>query len=306
MDTLVPREVFQSPGGHRVHFADRIDVADLARAGASPDVLVWWLGQAGFAVRHPGGTFLIDPYLSDSLAAKYAGTHFPHTRLHTWPVEPAALRGIELVLHSHAHTDHLDPWTVQALLEANRPRFVAPRARRSVALARHIPADLLAAVTAGDQIIEGRLHITPVPAAHETLTLDDQGDHVFLGYVVDVNGIRIYHSGDCAPYEGQAELIGSLGVDVALLPVNGRDPVRLANGVPGNFTLHEAVALCHEAGVPELICHHFGLFDFNTVAPSTLRSELEKIAGDLAWTIPAVGAGFRISTEPTDSTKEAT
>jgi len=245
-------------------------------------------------VGHPGGTLLVDPYLSDSLATKYAGTRYPHRRLHEVPVHPERLHDVDLVLHTHAHTDHLDPLTVAALLKNNRPRFVAPRARREVALSRGIPPDLLLSVTAGDAFVLAGTAVDVVPAAHEELTVDDAGDHVFLGYVFEVAGVRFYHSGDCAPYAGQAELLASLDIDVALLPVNGRDPERLANGVPGNFTLEEAVRLCHEADIPELVCHHIGLFDFNTVPPVVLREELGATAGQLAWTIPAVGAGFEV------------
>jgi L-ascorbate metabolism protein UlaG (beta-lactamase superfamily) len=291
---LVPRRSLQSAGLRRVHLSD-VPVSGLSTAATSPGVTGWWLGQAGFALRHAGGTLLVDPYLSDSLAAKYAGTFFPHTRMHDSPVAPGDLRGIGLVLHSHAHTDHLDPWTVRSLLEHNDPRFVAPRARRDVALERHVPEQSLLAVTAGDELDLCGMRVVVVPAAHEEVTVDEAGDHVFLGYVLDVDGTRIYHSGDCAPYDGQAELLADLDVDVALLPVNGRDPVRSANGVPGNFTLEEAVRLCHEAGIPELVCHHFGLFAFNTVAPDSLHQRLSALAGDLAWTIPAVGAGFHIT-----------
>ena len=44
-------------------------------------VALWWLGQAGFAVRVGSHTFLIDPYLSDSLAKKYKGQQFTHQRM---------------------------------------------------------------------------------------------------------------------------------------------------------------------------------------------------------------------------------
>jgi L-ascorbate metabolism protein UlaG (beta-lactamase superfamily) len=245
-------------------------------------------------VQHPGGALLIDPYLSDSLASKYAGTRYPHRRLHPVPVPPERLHGVDLVLHTHAHTDHLDPLTVAALLTNNAPRFASPRARREVALSRGIPPDLLVSVTAGDAFVLAGAEVQVVPAAHEELTVDDAGNHVFVGYVVEVAGVRVYHSGDCAPYPGQAELLASLDIDVALLPVNGRDPERLANGVPGNFTLQEAVRLCHEADIPELVCHHIGLFDFNTVPPADLRGQLRAAAGGRAWTIPAVGAGFEV------------
>jgi L-ascorbate metabolism protein UlaG (beta-lactamase superfamily) len=264
-------------------------------AGDHPGLRLWWLGQAGFALEAGGQRILIDPYLSNSLAAKYRGTIFPHERLHPAPVEPERLVGIGAVLHTHAHTDHLDPGTVRPLLDHNDPRFVAPRARRDVALERHVPADRLMAVTAGDELRLPGVRVSVVPAAHEELTVDAAGDHVFLGFVLDIDGTRIYHSGDCAPYDGQAELLAGLDVDVALLPVNGRDTLRRDNGVPGNFTLEEAVGLCREAGIPELVCHHFGLFDFNTVSPDSLHEGLNALAGDLAWTIPAVGAGFRIT-----------
>jgi len=46
-----------------------------------------WLGQAGFALRHTNHRLLIDPYLSDYLAHKYAGTDFPHVRMMPPPVE---------------------------------------------------------------------------------------------------------------------------------------------------------------------------------------------------------------------------
>lgn len=257
-------------------------------------IALTWLGQAGFALRHAGATLLIDPYLTDTLAAKYAGTPFPHTRLHAPPVDPAQLRDVAAVLHTHAHTDHLDPGTVAALLRHNTPWFVAPRARRAVALERNVPAARLVAVDAGETVEVGDAAVTAVPAAHEELTLDDDGAHVFLGYVIELDGLRIYHSGDCVPYPGQAELVAGLGVDVALLPVNGRDAHRLANGVPGNFTVDEAVRLCHDAGVPALVCHHFGLFDFNTVDPTALTERLGAIAGALRWSVPAVGATYEL------------
>ena len=45
-----------------------------------------WLGQAGFLLSVDSDHLLVDPYLSDSLARKYAGTVFPHIRLRPVPV----------------------------------------------------------------------------------------------------------------------------------------------------------------------------------------------------------------------------
>jgi L-ascorbate metabolism protein UlaG (beta-lactamase superfamily) len=256
------------------------------------DVTLWWLGQAGFALRHGRHLVLIDPYLSDTLAQKYRGKLFPHRRMHPAPVAPEDLRGVTAVLCTHGHTDHMDPGTIHPLLLHNRPRFVVPRAERTRALERGVPADLFTGTTAGERVEVDGIVVEPVPAAHERLEQDEHGDHRFLGYVVTVGGFRMYHSGDCVPYAGQAELLRDLRVDLALLPVNGRDAYRTGNGVPGNFTAREAAELCAAAGIPHLLCHHFGLFDFNTVDPEDTRAELRRRATRLSWTVPRPGHAY--------------
>ncbi|MDF2706682.1 MAG: hypothetical protein K0R62_2334 [Nonomuraea muscovyensis] len=263
--------------------------------GAAAGTSLWWLGQAGFALRHRGTTLLIDPYLSDSLAEKYRGRLFPHARMHAPPVDPARLTGVDAVLHTHAHTDHMDPWTIRDLLRGNTPVFVAPRAEREQALRRGIPAGRLTGLTAGEHLVLGPdIEIHAVPAAHEELETDERGDHRFLGYVIRLGGLTLYHSGDCVPYPGQAELLAGHGVDVALLPVNGRDAHRLANGVPGNFTVREAARLCREAGIPTLVCHHIGLFDFNTVDPRWAAEQLRAHAAGLDWLLPDLAVPYEL------------
>ncbi|GAA2372915.1 MBL fold metallo-hydrolase [Streptomyces cuspidosporus] len=269
---------------------------------ARPDeVTLWWLGQAGFALRHRDRLILIDPYLSDTLAEKYRGKLFPHRRMHPAPVAPEAIRGVTAVLCTHGHTDHMDPGTIRALLPHNDPRFIVPRAERARALERGVPATRLTGTNAGERVeLDGDITVEPVPAAHEHLEHDANGDHRFLGYVLTIGGLRVYHSGDCVPYEGQPELLRALGADLALLPVNGRDAYRTDNGVPGNFTVREAAELCEAAGIPHLLCHHFGLFDFNTVDPDHAREELRRRATAPSWTVPRVGHAYVLT--PGDTT----
>jgi L-ascorbate metabolism protein UlaG (beta-lactamase superfamily) len=118
-------------------------LADIERASReSPEKLhLWWLGQSGYLLRHRETTLLIDPYLSDSLTTKYMGTAKPHVRMHRRVVDPAelgrTLGRIDLVTSSHAHTDHLDPQTLQPLVQSARVRyFLVPRAIRDLAVER--------------------------------------------------------------------------------------------------------------------------------------------------------------------------
>lgn len=295
-EALLPAATHQSRFPRRLQANAAVDVG-LLRGPLRPrgEALVW-LGAAGFGLLFDGRLVLIDPYLSDSLAAKYQGRLFPHKRLFPPPIAAAEIGDADAVLITHGHTDHLDPWTIRDLACRTSTRFIVPRACQELALERGVPEQCLTGVADGDVVRVDGLTVTVLPAAHEALATDARGDHLALGYVIDTGGTRIYHSGDCVPYPGLADRLRDLAVDIALLPINGRDEYRTSNGVPGNFTVAEAVQLCRDAAIPELLCHHFGLFDFNTVPPSVALAHLSAV-DDLGWTLPAVGAGFVIQQE---------
>lgn len=246
--------------------------ARIARPPAA-GVALHWLGQAGFVLRSARRTVVIDPYLSDSLAEKYRGTPRPHVRMMPPPVDVAGLGAVDLVLSTHQHTDHMDPGTLRPLAERHPDlRFVAPRAARAEAMKRTgAGQDRLVLLDAGETVepVAG-IRITAARAAHEALERDADGCHRFLGYLIEMEGVRVFHSGDTVPFEGQVEEVRALAPDIALLPVNGRSVDLLAGGVPGNLTLAEAAALGAAAGVPAVVAHHYGLFDFNTADPAEI------------------------------------
>src|SRR5438067_7493725 len=107
-------------------------LADVAAAAADLAWChVWWLGQSGFLVKYAGGHLLSDPYLSDPLTRKYAGTDKPHVRMTERVIDPARLVFVNVVTSSHSHTDHLDPDTLGPLIRANpNLSLVIPEANR--------------------------------------------------------------------------------------------------------------------------------------------------------------------------------
>ncbi len=262
----------------------------------SAETAAWaWLGQAGFAVRFGRHRLLIDPYLSDHLARKYHGTEFPHVRLTPAPIEAGEIRGLDLVLCSHRDGDHMDPGTLPLLAQTNpQCRIVVPRAEHESALRIGLPPSQLFLANDGDRIALGEeLEVRVIPSAHETLQTNSRGEHRFLGYLVRLGKTTLYHGGDTLAYQGLAERLRKAGVDLALLPVNGRREWLSSHGIAGNMTFDEAVELCHRAGVSTMMPYHWGMFAFNTADPVELARGIERLDPDrLRCMLPDVSAYY--------------
>jgi len=245
---------------------DEAFLADV-RSAPSDHLNLWRLGQSGFLVQWQGHHLLIDPYLSDSLTKKYADTEKPHLRITERVVAPEELDFIEVVTSSHNHTDHLDGETLIPLMEANPTlTVIVPAANLDFAAnrLRVQPERLTSIHTDGDSVSVGLFTFHAVPSAHESLETNENGDHKFVGYIIEVGGRTIYHSGDCCLYDGLEERLQNWEIDLALLPINGRDPTR---GVAGNFSGEEAAKLGVEIGTGLVIPCHYEMFEFNSVSP---------------------------------------
>ncbi|AEC01253.1 MBL fold metallo-hydrolase [Parasphaerochaeta coccoides] len=263
-----------------------------------------WLGQAGFIFRTRESSLCIDPYLSNSLWEKYKDAHFTHERMVPIPCEPEYLATVDVIASTHGHTDHMDKGTLEKVYgnHQDSPLYVCPRAEIEKAVARAVPISRIVALAAYETLGFGRppghkFSLSAIPSAHETLGKDSYGNDYFLGYIMHFDGMKIYHSGDCIPYEGLEDLLREYGIDVAFLPVNGRDQYRNDHGIPGNFTIDEALTLVKVLEGPLLVPHHFGMFTFNSIEPEAIEQCVEsngiKIGEDVV--VPQIGKVYTLS-----------
>lgn len=234
------------------------DVAAAHAGGATGRLFLWWLGQSGFLVGYRNEFLLFDPYLSDSLTNKYAATDKPHVRMTERVVDPSRLEFVGVVTSTHNHTDHLDAETLRPLLAATAAaRLVVAAANVAFVTQRLGPVvnGRLVPLREGESATLGAFTVEAVPAAHEDLAPE------YAGFVVSAGPFRIYHSGDTVPYAGMVERLRPFGVDLALLPINGRAPERR---VSGNLDGAEAARLAHAIGARCVVPCHYEMFEFNT------------------------------------------
>ena len=256
-------------------------------------VSLWWLGQSGLLVKSRWATVLIDPYLSESLTAKYAGTAKPHIRMTRCPVDPSLLTMIDLVCCSHKHSDHMDPATLTAVLKSSpQAELVLPTALIGHAGQIGIESDRLVGLNHGEvyENSEKKIAVRAISAAHEGLDQNELGEFLYLSFVMEMDGVKIFHSGDTIPWDGQSEAVGE-GVDVAFLPINGRDSSR---GVPGNMTSDEAVEFAASLRARHVIPHHYDTFTFNTVDVNEFTHAAKRLPVEVKPVILRCGERFYI------------
>jgi L-ascorbate metabolism protein UlaG (beta-lactamase superfamily) len=166
-------------------------------------VRIEYVGHATVVVDLDGVRFVTDPLLRGRVA---------HLR-RAAPVDGRALRGVDAVLISHAHYDHLDVPSLEKL--GKKVPVVVPRGLGGLLRKRRFESVL--EVEVGETFRIGPLEIRSVHAEHERTRAPLGVSASPLGYVA--SGSRsVYFAGDTDLFDGMAE-IGP--VDVGLLPIWG-------------------------------------------------------------------------------------
>ena len=179
-----------------------------------------YVGHATVVIDLDGVRLITDPVLRPRIL---------HLR-RVGAVPPAALRGIDAVLLSHAHWDHLDLPSLERLgkeLPIVCPKGLAPLLRRK--RFTHVTT-----LEVGEEVAIGALAVRAVHAEHDGSR--GPGASGELGFVI-AGSRTVYFAGDTDLFDGLSEL-GS--VDLALIPVAGwgskvgpghLDPERAAEAV---------------------------------------------------------------------------
>ena len=233
-----------------------------------------WIGHASFLLTLGGKRVLIDPVFSKRLG--------PVSRLTPPGIEIDALPPIDLVLVTHNHRDHLDPWSLERLSRASpAPQFVVPLGNGE--LLKSLGAEKTTELDWWQSTELGGLEVTLVPARHWSMRFPwDRNDMLWGGFVIRGSEGTVYHSGDTAFFDGFAEIGKRLGpIDWAMLPIGAYEPRWFME--PQHMGPEEAVEAARLLGARRLVAMHWGTFKLTDEPigepPVRARAAFEK-AGD--------------------------
>jgi len=221
--------------------------------------LLWWMGQMGLLVKLGETVLCVDYFASPR----------PDRQLPP-PVPAEEMEGVDAFLGTHDHLDHIDHecWKVWAN-SCPEARFVFPRMHQQAVLADGIPERRCLGLNDGESVKIGEVTVHAIAASHEFLSQDPEtGLYPALQYVIEGNGVRIYHAGDTLRYEGMLPRLRDFGpMDAILVPINGRDGKRYRADCIGNMTFQEAADLAGELSPGIAIPGHWDMFAENPGDP---------------------------------------
>ena len=199
---------------------------------------ITWLGQAGLLMETEGVKIMIDPYLSDSVAAVN-----PKNKRRVAVDERFLSVKPDVLICTHNHLDHTDPETLQHYLNRDggitvlAPEAVWQEVRKFghdhnyIRFNRHT------------QWTQGTVRFTAVKAEHS--------DVHPIGVIIEAEGKVLYVTGDTLY---NADIFPDLPerIDAVFLPVNG---------VGNNMNMEDARRFCEKIGARKAVPMHCGLFD---------------------------------------------
>jgi L-ascorbate metabolism protein UlaG (beta-lactamase superfamily) len=180
----------------------------------SEDIIgkIKWLGHDGFKITAESTTVVIDPF-----------------RL-------SAPEAADLILVTHAHPDHCSPEDIAKCLGAASVIVTEPESAEKIRAARL--CEDIRVVRPGDRLTVKGIPIEAVPAYNTNKHFHPKEKN-WLGFIITVDGQRVYHAGD-------TDLIpemDALSVDAALLPVSGTYVMTAAEAVDAAKRIEPKVAV---------------------------------------------------------------
>jgi L-ascorbate 6-phosphate lactonase len=239
---------------------------EIIGAIAAPGSLrIWWIGQEGFVVKSPRLVVYIDPYLSGYAERITRGQPNEHVLIDPPPLKPEDVDHADLVFCTHDHADHIDPDGIPVIARRSpQARFVVPRCALETMLRLGVPRDRIQTLAGDDGLSIDGVEVHAVPAMHERFDRDPVNGYPYLSYLIRLEGFNLFHAGDTIPYDGQVRRVAAHRIDLAFVPINGRDDFRHRLAFEGNFTCAEAVAFASDVRAALTVPMHYGKFTLNT------------------------------------------
>lgn len=242
------------------------------------EVALFYLAQAGFCIKtHENKRIIIDAYLSDACERL-----FNFKRMIPSVIKAEELNA-DLYISTHEHADHLDPDSLPVISKNRKTYFIGSPDCEELYKDNNISKKRYTILKEGERWNTEGIKIKAVYADHGDLAPQANG------ILLDIQGIKIYHTGDTCfcPKKIKASL--SSEVDIMIAPINGQF---------GNMNANETCKLANTIKPKILIAAHFWMFLEHVAEegkgdPATFLKESANLPQPITGMVMAPGELFK-------------
>ncbi|MDH4449029.1 MAG: MBL fold metallo-hydrolase [Rhodoferax sp.] len=248
-----------------------------ARVNGS-EARVTWVGHATVLIQVAGLNILTDPVWAERASPI---TFVGPKRVTAPAISLHALPPIDVVLISHDHYDHLDTATLRRLDTAHKPRVIVPLGNRAL-VQKTMPASTVTEHDWGEVITfanaagSATFHVEPMLHGSGR-TPFDQMETLWAAFVIEANGIKMYHVGDTGYGDGDNFRAAGLkhgGFDLAIFPIGAYEPASFM--ADSHMRPSQAVQAMVDANARQALAHHFETFQLGFEAFDAPRNEVKQ------------------------------
>jgi L-ascorbate metabolism protein UlaG (beta-lactamase superfamily) len=255
---------------------------DVPQAPQKPRPATWsdnaitlaWLGHATVLVNFYGVRVIIDPVLFDRIGVAVGIGSIGPLRLVRCALSPDELPDIDLVLVSHAHFDHLDTPSLEAVpgmpaaVMATATSDLLPRHRYSSVSELRWDESVKVTVRRGEVLVRA------IEVKHWGARLQRDTYRGYTGFVLEREGRKLLIGGDTAstPAFGAHRRHGPF--EAAIMPIGAYDP-----WIRNHCTPEQAVTMADAAGARLFVPVHHQSFQLSR---EPFNEPIERVQGALA------------------------
>lgn len=198
---------------------------DLLGELSQEGLAVCWLGHASAIINTGGLSLVVDPVLSDRIGPRVGKRTVGLSRRAPSPVATDSIKGVDAILITHAHFDHLDRPTLKTLADPRTIVFVPPRCKRLIPVGF---GDVIELAPESNTLFKS--------ASIDTTTPKHWGARTFLdhrrgscAFTIRHNGFGVFFAGDTA----QTNSFQSIkDIDLAVFGIGAYDPWEHMHATP--------------------------------------------------------------------------
>ena len=240
------------------------------------------LGHATVLINFEGMNIITDPVLFQRIGAQSIFGTLGPIRRQACALEPDALPKIDLVLLSHAHLDHFDIRSLNAL----NPSAKAVTARNTLDLFRETRIQGATELGWGEKTVvhtaHGDAEVEAFEVKHWGARWRHDSHRGYNGYIISRNGKRIIFGGDTAMTDGFRNIRGKGPFEFACMPIGAYNPF-----IHSHCNPEQALQMANDAGARYVLPMHYYTFRFgrelSTEPIERLETALKGEGERLAW-----------------------